>query len=175
MVRVKEHTTMIRVALAAAGALATAGAATADESRERAVPAPTKFDHISCKGGANEIRLTVRNVKKSVGVLTVELYQNDQSTFLKKEGRIVRVKFAARAPMTQVCVYAPEATDYAIGVYHDQNANNKFDKRPPFGLPAEPYGVSNNPKMQFAPPTIDEALFHVPPETIAVDVKLRGG
>lgn len=165
-----------RCAALAAGAVWLSASATAaeDSSRDRAPPS-TNFEHISCKGGANEIRLTIRNVKKSAGVLTVELYKNDQETFLKKEGRVVRVKFAARAPMTQVCVYAPEATDYAIGVYHDQNANNKFDKRPPFGLPAEPYGVSNNPKMQFAPPTINEALFHVMPETIGVDVKLRGG
>lgn len=165
---------MRRVALAAGSVLAAAGAASADDSRDRTPPS-TAFEHISCKGGPNEVRLTMRNVKKSVGVLTVELYHNDQSTFLKKEGRAVRVKFAARAPMTQVCLYAPEATAYAIGVYHDQNANNKFDKRPPFGLPAEPYGVSNNPKMQFAPPTIEEALFQVSPDMVAVDVKLRGG
>lgn len=161
---------MLGVALA--GALATA--AVAEESREQA-PAPTNFEHVSCKGGANEIRLTIRNVKKSVGVLTVELFKNDQATFLKKDGRVVRTKFAAHAPVTQICLYAPEAVDYAIVVYHDQNANNKFDKRPPFGLPAEPYGVSNNPKMQFGPPAISEALFHVSPSMIGVDVKLRGG
>ncbi len=165
---------MGHVAFAALGVALAAGGAAAEDSRDR-VPPATNFEHISCKGGPNEVRLTIRNVKKSVGVLTVELYKNDQETFLKKEGRALRAKFAARAPMTQVCLYAPDATSYAIGVYHDQNANNKFDKRPPFGLPGEPYGVSNNPKMQFAPPTIEEALFHVPPDSTAVDVRLRGG
>lgn len=164
----------LALATATLGALSACSAALADESRTDA-SAPAVFEHISCKGAPNEVRLTVRNVKKSVGVLTIELYKNDQATFLKKEGRAARAKFAARAPMTQVCLYAPEAADYAIAVYHDQNANNKFDKRAPFGLPAEPYGVSNNPKMQFAPPTIEEALFSVKTEAIAVDVKLRGG
>lgn len=174
MQNAKDLKIMRRVALAMGAIFLAGGAAQADDSRER-TPSPTAFEHISCKGKPNEIRLTVRNVKKSVGVLTVELYKNDQETFLRTEGRALRVKFAARAPVTQVCLYAPEATDYAIGVYHDQNVNNKFDKRPPFGLPGEPYGVSNNPKMQFAPPTVDEALFRVPPDSTAVDVKLRGG
>lgn len=163
---------MIRrwVALAAAAMMTQAGAR-ADENAGSA--AADGFTAISCTGGPHEIRLVVDNVKKGVGVLTVELYKNDQSTWLKGEGRVVRRKFAARSPQTKVCLYAPTVGDYAIGMYHDRNNSNHFDKGA-FGLPAEPYGVSNNPRMQFAPPTIQEALFHVGDQSTTVSVRLRG-
>lgn len=156
------------VVLATAAALSGA-AAQADGTTASA----DGFSTVSCVGGANEIRLVVDNVKKGVGVLTVELYKNDPATWLKGEGRLVRKKFAARSPQTKVCLYAPGPGDYAIGMYHDRNNSNHFDKGA-FGLPAEPYGVSNNPRMQFAPPSIQEALFHVGDRSTTVSVRLRG-
>ncbi|MEQ8176800.1 MAG: DUF2141 domain-containing protein [Amphiplicatus sp.] len=131
-----------------------------------------KISHMSCNGAPNEIRIIVRNVKKSVGLITVELYADDQENFLRTEGRVERVQFAARAPETSFCVHAPEATTYAIGLYHDQNANNRIDKGA-LGIPVEPYGVSNNPRMRFAAPTVEESRFSVPREGAFVDIRLK--
>ncbi|MEQ8936358.1 MAG: DUF2141 domain-containing protein [Amphiplicatus sp.] len=131
-----------------------------------------KINHMSCTGAPNEIRIIVRNVKKSVGLITVELYADDQENFLRTEGRVERVQFAARAPETSFCLHAPEATTYAIGLYHDENANNRIDKGA-LGIPVEPYGVSNNPRMRFAAPTVDESRFSVPPGGVFVDIRLK--
>lgn len=158
----------LSVALAAA-LVGTAAAKRADDS----MLSSDGFSLISCTGAPNEIRLVVDNVRRGVGVLTVELYKNDASTWLRGEGRLVRKKFAARTPTTKVCLHAPGPGDYAIGMYHDRNNSDHFD-RGPFGLPGEPYGVSNNPRMQFAPPSIGEALFHVPETSTTVSVRLRG-
>ena len=38
----------------------------------------------------------------------------------------------------------PSPGVYAVALYHDENANQKFD-RTGIGLPAEGYGFSNNP------------------------------
>lgn len=130
------------------------------------------FSPISCTGAPNEIKLIVSNVRKGVGILKVELYKNDQATWLQGPGRIVQARFAARAPETRVCLHAPEPGRYAIGLYHDKNNSGRFDKGP-LGLPAEPFGVSNNPRMQFAAPKIEEALFEVPPTNVVVTIKLR--
>jgi uncharacterized protein (DUF2141 family) len=71
-----------------------------------------------------------------------------------------------------VCVPAPEPGDYAIAVYHDENANKTFDKGA-FGLPAEPWGISNNPRIRFGPPHVSEALFPVNGEGAKVVIKLN--
>ena len=163
----------------AATALAAASpAAAGDEPKSSGAgaasyPALPPIAHMSCTGAPNEIRVRVKNVKRSVGIVTVELYADDQETFLSKEGRVRRLQFAARAPETAFCVHAPEATSYAIGLYHDQNANNRIDKGA-LGIPVEPYGVSNNPRMRFAPPTIEDSRFEVRPEGAYVEINLKG-
>jgi len=130
------------------------------------------FNHVSCKGEPNEIRITVKNVKQSAGLMTAELYRNDPDGFLNKKGREFRVRYAARSPMTQFCLEAPAPGEWAIVVYHDANANQKFDKSA-FGLPAEPYGLSRNPKVRLAPPPISEALFEVAEAGASVEIRLK--
>jgi uncharacterized protein (DUF2141 family) len=128
--------------------------------------------HVSCKGGPREIRVVVTNVRKNEGLITVDLYRNAEEGFLKKAGRVARARYAAKAPVTLICLAAPSEEPHAIAVYQDRNANKKFDKGA-LGLPAEPYGLSNNPKMRFAPPKVGEALFHVPTEGATVEIVLK--
>ncbi len=153
---------MLRI-VAAALALSAAGGASAEQSVHA---------HISCKGEPREILVRVVNVKKSVGLMTLELYRNDPDGFLKKSGREFRQRFAAKAPATEVCVHAPAAGQWAMVAYHDENANEKFDKGA-FGLPVEPYGVSQNPKIRLAPPPIEKALFEVAESGATVEIKLK--
>ncbi len=131
-----------------------------------------EFDHVSCTGADNELRIIIRDVKNSVGLITADLYPNNNETFLKGKGRIKKVKFAARAPMTKFCMAIPEGGDYAMAVYHDRNANGQFDKTG-LGLPDEPWGISNNPKVRFAAPHVERALFKVTKDGAMVDIKLN--
>lgn len=130
------------------------------------------IEHVSCKGGENEVRVTINGVKRSAGLMTSELYRNEPDNFLSKRGREFRVRFAAHAPLTQYCLYAPAPGLYAIVAYHDENANLKFD-RSTFGLPKEPYGVSNNPRIRLAPPPISKALVDVPTSGVAIEIRLN--
>lgn len=159
---------MLRQAIIAAGLACFSGAAAlaADST------ATKSFEHVSCKGEPSEIRVTVKNVRQSAGLMTVELFANDPEGFLNKKGRLFRVRYAAHAPLTQVCVNAPGPGLWAMAAYHDVNANQKFDKNA-FGLPAEPYGVSGNPKIRLAPPPIEETLFEVAETGASVEIRLK--
>ncbi len=131
------------------------------------------FEHVSCTGVENEIRIRIKGVKKSVGLIAADLYPNDEEAFLKGPMRIKQVRFAAKSPVTTFCIDAPEAGDFAIALYHDQNANGRFDKGP-FGMPAEPWGISNNPKVRFSAPPVSQALFNVNGQQGAkVEIKLN--
>lgn len=48
---------------------------------------------------------------------------------------------------------------YATSTFLDVNGNNKLDKR--LGIPTEKFGFSNNPKLQFGPPSFSECEFRV--------------
>lgn len=162
---------MLRRVSAALFAQSCAFLAPGAAAAEDAATAET-FTHVSCKGAPNEVRITIRNVKKNAGLVTAELYRNEPENFLKKAGREFRVRFAAHAPVTQFCLTAPAEGKFAVVAYHDRNANLKFDKNP-FGLPAEPYGVSQNPVIRLAPPPIEETLFDVSGDGAAIDIRLR--
>ena len=165
----KDNCLMLRQAILAAGIFGTGLSATAFAADSSAA-APIK--HVSCKGEPFEVRLTISNVKRDAGLMTVELFRNDPDGFLNKKGRLFRVRYAAHAPLTQICINAPGPGRWAAAAYHDVNANRKFDKNA-FGLPAEPYGVSNNPKMRLAPPPIEEALFEVAEAGASVEIRLK--
>ncbi len=146
----------------------TAGAA----AKKPEGPEKFNFEHVSCNGADNQIRLVVTGVKRSAGRITADLYPNKEDGFLKKRGRITQVKFAAKAPVTSFCIIAPTAGSFAIAVYHDKNANDGFDKGP-LGLPEEPWGISNNPKVRFKPPPVEKALFKVDHAGAEVEIKLK--
>ena len=131
-------------------------------------------DHMSCNGADNEIFVVISNVERSVGLIAADLYPRGEETFLKgSKGRLKKVTFAAKAPVTTFCIQAPEADEYAIALYHDENANGDLDKGA-FGIPSEPYGISNNPKIRFGPPSNAESLFSVAPGGVTVEIELKG-
>ncbi|GJL90682.1 DUF2141 domain-containing protein [Hyphococcus sp.] len=159
------------VAVLFAGAAIVSNSALADDDNLAAEA--YNFEHVSCTGAKNEIRIVISGVKKSVGLMTVDLFPNDDEKFLHGSGRIMQVRFAAKSPVTKFCVDAPESGFFAMSAYHDENANQKFDKNA-FGLPAEPWGLSNNPKVRLAPPPVEKALFDVTAEGGAhVHIKLN--
>ena len=91
---------------------------------------------------------------------------------MKKSGRVLKKKVAARSPVTSVCLPAPEATDYAIALYHDKDANGKLNKGA-FGIPSEPWGMSTNPKLTFGPPPVEKVLFAVNQDGAKVHIDLN--
>lgn len=164
---------MMVSAIAAASIVAVAGVSGGAAARNDAnVEAAFAFDHVSCSGAENEIRLVIEGLQDSVGLITVDLYINDNDGFLKRAGRVQQRRAAARAPSTKLCMKAPEEGVYAIAVYHDENANKTFDKGA-FGLPAEPWGISNNPKVRFGPPDVSEALFPVTNDGAKILIQLN--
>ena len=130
------------------------------------------FDHVSCTGAPNEVRIIVTGVEKSVGLITADMYPNRQENFLRGRGRIKKVKYAARAPETRFCMTAPETGLFAMAIYHDRNANGDFDKTG-LGLPAEPWGISNNPRILFGPPPVEKALFEVSERGATIEIELN--
>lgn len=158
------------LALAAMGAVFVTMPARSDDAVK--IDNRFDFDHVSCNDAANEIRVVVTGVKRSEGLIVADMYPNNQEVFLRGRGRIKKVKYAARAPETKFCVPAPEAGLFAMAIYHDRNANGDFDKTG-LGLPAEPWGLSNNPRGLFGPPHVEKTLFKVDEGGAKVEINLN--
>ena len=66
---------------------------------------------------------------------------------------------ATQAPVTVVFDNLPPGT-YAVGAYHDENANDHLDTNL-LGLPTEGYALSNGVRAVFSKPNFYEAAFSV--------------
>ncbi len=53
-----------------------------------------------------------------------------------------------------------EAGNYALKFFHDENNNGTMDKNI-FGIPKEAFGFSNDAKLNFGPPDLEDMLFRV--------------
>ncbi|MEQ8736441.1 MAG: DUF2141 domain-containing protein [Rhodospirillaceae bacterium] len=114
-----------------------------------------------CNGNETySIALEVHNVRKSRGQITVDLHDDNPEGFLKRLGRIGRVRAPAEAEITNICIPIEHPGVYAIAIYHDKDMDGDFDKNF-LGLPSEPYGISNDPAIFLSAPPHSEAAFEV--------------
>ena len=116
------------------------------------------------------IEVAVEGLENDKGLLTVELYRDDPEGFLKKSGRIWRVRVPAQ-DRESVCIAAPGPGRYALAVFHDENANEKFD-RSFIGLPKEGFGFSRNPKIRMGPPDFAEVAFDLTGEEATLAIRM---
>ena len=127
----------------------------------------------ACGQYTDEIVVRVSNLRNGAGNVVVVLYRDDPPNFLKRGTKLEKFWQPAAAQGTvDVCLTTPEPGTYAVAVYHDENANIKFDKNW-IGLPVEGYGFSNNPTIFLGPPAFEEAKFEALEGSTMITVELK--
>ncbi len=131
-----------RAAVWSAALLATVVSGSSTTAMAQAAPAPPP----GCTGTPSSTWISViaDGLRNGDGQLAVTLYADDSKRFLAKHGSLYVGRIDVEAGTTRGCIFVPDAGVYAIVLYHDQNANQKFDRNI-LGLPTEGYGFSNNP------------------------------
>lgn len=116
-----------------------------------------------CTGPASAIRLMVRveGVRSSSGLIAVTLYTDERRRFLARRGSLYVGRVPARQGVTDVCIHVPQPGTYALAVYHDADADRRFD-RSSLGLPDEGFGFSNNPRTFLGMPNFSRVRLSVP-------------
>ena len=123
----------------------------------------------TCVPGALQIRVTVHNVFPK-GIVKLELF--GEKDFLKKKGKLRRIRVPAGDGSQQICINLPTPGEYAVVGYHDIDADRRLKKAWNY-KPKEPYGLSNNPKMKsLSLPKWSQTKFGVPMEGVDIDINL---
>jgi uncharacterized protein (DUF2141 family) len=127
-----------------------------------------------CTGHKGPLKLyvNVQGVRSDQGLIAVTLYADDSSKFLMHHGSLYVGRVPAQVSTTRVCIYVPAPGVYALAVYHDANANRKFD-RTAIGLPNEGFGFSNDPPVFLGMPSFKRVRISVPRTDLSTSVKLR--
>ena len=123
----------------------------------------------ACVADALQIRANITNVSR-VGLVKIELF--GERNFMKKSGKLRRIRVPADDGSIKVCINLPAPGEYALVGYHDKDGDRKLDKAWNF-KPKEPYGVSNNPKIEsLRLPKWSEAGFQVPMNGVDITLEL---
>lgn len=127
-----------------------------------------------CTGPASGTWLYViaDGLRNSDGLLAVTLYEDKSSKFLVRHGSLYVGRVNAVAGTTRACIFVPGPGVYALALYHDENANTKFD-RSGIGLPAEGYGFSNNPATLAGLPSFRSVRLNVPRAGLTTRVHMK--
>jgi uncharacterized protein (DUF2141 family) len=127
-----------------------------------------------CTGPASATWLNVvaSGLHSGNGLLAVTLYADIPSKFLAHHGSLYVGRVTAHAGTTQACIFVPQPGVYAIALYHDENANQKFD-RTMIGLPAEGYGFSNNPPTLVGLPSFRSVRLNIPRSGLTTRVTMK--
>ena len=156
------------IALVAALTAALTSASTASADLQGASPPP------GCTGPASDIWLTVsaQGLRNGNGLLAVTLYADNPRKFLVARGSLYVGRVNANPGATQACIFLPQPGVYALALYHDENANQRFD-RSVIGLPAEGFGFSNNPATLAGLPSFRSVRLNVVRSGLTTRVQMK--
>lgn len=118
------------------------------------------------------LNIQICNIEKVKGNILIAVF-DEGGGFPESGGEvfsdIIKVE---HLPDLQVKIPQLPYGKYAVAVYHDLNKNHKLDKNL-MGIPVEPYGFSNNPKVKWRAPTFQDALFEFTKNQTKLNITLK--
>ena len=121
--------------------------------------------------GKGDLDVVIENVKSGRGIIRVALC-SDKEQYYKDEGLFRAAEITPVKGRTEYMFAGIPYGRYAIKVYQDKDEDGKLDTGM-FGMPKEPYGFSNNPKVSGGMPSYEKAVFDMAPGNEAVKIRLR--
>lgn len=115
---------------------------------------------------SQSITITIENVKSDTGKVVLGLHT--ENTFMKTEA----IKTAeSKIEDGKITVTFKDVTPgtYGIMALHDENENGRMDFDAS-GMPAESYGMSNNP-LSYGPPQYSDAKFELKSEDLSFNIR----
>lgn len=118
--------------------------------------------------GTIRLEVDVSKLRSSKGQICYALF-DDAKGFPSTQESVVKsgcqALVAGSEPGRSLLVIediAASSDSFALSLFHDENNNGNLDKKKILGIeiPAEGFGMSNNPPTRMAPPTWEECVFH---------------
>lgn len=118
-----------------------------------------------------ELHVVVKGLNSNKGRVRFRLFRTEDSYDRQVDAfKEAFVAISERASEWVVKGVPPQ--DYALVIYHDENANEEFDMNF-LGIPKESYGFSNNIRPKFAQPAYEDVKFTVVPPLTRIEIEAQ--
>ena len=131
------------------------------------IPLILGFSFITSDSG--HILVTVEGITHENGIMVIALFDN-KNNFNVDPIRFFKEPVKDLKSIT-VTFDNIDYNKYAISVYHDINENGKLDKNM-IGIPTEPYGFSNNPRI-ITGPSYEKSAFELKEKELKMNIRLH--
>ena len=118
---------------------------------------------------STSLQLNVKNIKHDQGKIHIAIF-NTEETFMQDRYLEETVNVTSFGDL-EVKLKLPYG-EYASSIFHDENDDEKLNTNF-IGIPKEPYGFSNNPKITFGPPNFKEASFVLGKDEHEIEIILK--
>jgi len=121
----------------------------------------------------SNIRVVVTNLKDSQGYFYLVLFDSQKG--YEKKWKLAVLKKRVKVKGKTMILWLKGVSRnkwYGIRCFQDVNSNKKLDTGF-FGIPKEPFGFSNNPKLRFGPPKWKDIRFRVLKESHNLNMKMK--
>jgi uncharacterized protein (DUF2141 family) len=144
------------------------------DRRARFLPAIAAAALVLFSAGANgargaDLEVVVTNIQVAKGFVRLGLY-NDPEKFPKRSGTIDGGDVAVKGNTATYTFRNLKPGSYAIAIYHDVNANKRFDKT--LGIPTEGFGFSNNARPRLSAPSFKRAAVTLKAPRTKITIRL---
>ncbi len=116
------------------------------------------------------LTISLEGVKSHDGHFYVAIYDHEDR--FRKEEMVFRELILPLSDFDGALVFEdmPEG-HYAVTLFHDVNDNGKLDTKF-LGIPKEPYGFSNNPRITMKAPSFNKCKFYINQNT-EINIELK--
>ncbi|MFW2828696.1 DUF2141 domain-containing protein [Sphingomonas sp. ID0503] len=119
---------------------------------------------------AGTLHVSIEKLRNHDGLLQVCLTTNPKR-FPNCVGDLAAHRLSQPATNPNVAFTGLPSGDYALAVFHDENANKRLDKV--MMVPREGYGFSRDAAVRFGPPRFADAAFPVTAGDTQQSLKMR--
>ncbi|WBM73460.1 DUF2141 domain-containing protein [Saprospira grandis] len=121
---------------------------------------------------AQQLIIQLESAKKVEGQIYYALYNSAQS-FQKEPLAFRKAALPLKKLPLSISLAPLPPGQYALAFFQDLNGNGRLDLNF-FGIPTEPYGFSNDPKILAGPPSFKAASFSLgPKENKSIRIRLK--
>jgi uncharacterized protein (DUF2141 family) len=121
--------------------------------------------------GVGELTLQIVGMKNASGYVNISI-ADSEAGFLEKDKAYAQIRTRVTGAEVSVVLKGMPRRDYAVSVFHDENANGTLDKNMR-GIPKEPYGFSNNARGKFGPPSYLVSRFTLQSDALTIKIMVQ--
>jgi uncharacterized protein (DUF2141 family) len=117
------------------------------------------------------LTIVITGITSNEGLVRIALFNSESAYIAKDAEPFKKISLPIKEKRAECEFKEIPYGEYAIKVYHDENANGIMDKNI-MGIPKEDYAFSNNASGTFGPAKYDKAKFEITSADLTTTIKM---